>query len=141
MEADGRAKQQAEAAFPVGVKGTGTSALPGQIALCVTLLTGAPGRSNRGRLFLGGMSTAMSGPNGTVSGTPQAAVVEAVGKFYVALRDQPFGNDDVRPVVVSPTTGTSRKITAVQIGNVLDTMRSRRNARGEVRLGAVVDSS
>jgi hypothetical protein len=133
----GKAIDQAEAVFS-GVKGSGSQALPPQCALVVTLLTGAPGRSARGRLFLGGLSTFLT-PEGRVLPGSQQTIVDAMASFYVQLRNDPNAPDVMRPVVVSPTTTSARKITRVNVGNVVDTMRSRRGKLVEARLARPVD--
>jgi len=141
LDVDGKATDLGEAPFPSTVKGAGTTTLPGQVALCVTLLTGGAGRSRRGRLYLGGFgATNMLETNGRVIAGATQAVADNIAKFYTELRNE-NGGDLYRPVVVSPTLGIARKITSVQVGDVWDTMRSRRKARGEARVGAVVDAS
>jgi hypothetical protein len=137
VNALGKAVDQAEAAF-VGVDGQGSQALPPQCALVVTLLTGAPGRSARGRMFLGGLSTFLT-PQGRVLPASQQIITDAMASFYVQLRQTNNAPDVVRPVVVSPTTTTARKITRVQVGNVIDTMRSRRGKLVEARIARPVD--
>jgi hypothetical protein len=140
IDADGTASDVADAAFATTVKGSGTTGMPSHVALVVTLLTGAPGRSRRGRLYLGGFSSSTTlTTDGLLAGTAHTNLTTSAGKFYTALRDN-VGNDLIRPVVVSPTLGTASKITTVQIGNVWDTMRSRRKARVEVRQAANVDA-
>jgi hypothetical protein len=137
VNALGKATDQAEAVFGAAAKGVGSMALPPQCAIVTTLLTGAPGRSARGRLFLGGLSTFLT-EEGRVTAQAQAVLANNMAGFYIAVRDQ-TGGDDFRPVVVSPTTGQARKITRIQIGNVVDTMRSRRGKLVEGRLAVAVD--
>jgi hypothetical protein len=136
----GKAVAQAEAAFAATVKGQGTSHLPPQLALVVTLLTNRSGRSGRGRIYLGGLQAATNGTDGRVSAANRTIFVQALSGFYTRLRDLPFANDQIRPVVVSPTTTSSAKITKVSVGDVIDTMRSRRNALVEAKEFATVDS-
>lgn len=138
VNALGKATDQAQAIFAANVKGTGSQAMPPQCAIVTTLLTGAPGRSARGRLFLGGLSTFLDA-EGRILPAAQQVLVNNMGGFYKALRDEPENVDDFRPVVASPTTGTARKITRVQVGNVVDTMRSRRGKLVEARLAVSVD--
>jgi hypothetical protein len=62
-----------------------------------------------------------------------------IAGFYGAVRNNPGGGDDFRPVVVSPKLGTARKITAITVGDLYDTMRSRRNRLVEARVRFTVD--
>ncbi len=137
VNALGKATDQAEAPF-IGVSGNGSQALPAQCALVTTLLTGAPGRSARGRLFLGGLSTFLT-PEGRVLPASQAIVADGMASFYDALRRETGSPDEIRPVVVSPTKTQARKITRINVGNVVDTMRSRRGKLVEVRIARAVD--
>jgi hypothetical protein len=137
VNAAGRSVDQAEAPF-IDTKGIGSFALPPQCALVTTLLTGAPGRSARGRLFLGGLSTFLT-PQGRVTPLAQQEWADAMASFYIQLRTANNAPDVMRPVVVSPTTTSARKITRIQVGNVIDTMRSRRGKLVEARVARAVD--
>lgn len=141
VDAAGRATSQAEAVFAAGVKGTGAGAMPPQIAVVGTLLTAVPGRSGRGRIFLGGLGTGLLGPDGRMAANNKEAMSTALAAFYTELRNVPAGADLFRPVVVSPTKGTANKILKVQVGDVLDTMRSRRGKLVEARASAIVDTA
>jgi hypothetical protein len=140
VNATGHSVAQAEAVFGATVKGSAANALPPQNALVVTLLTARPGRSGRGRMFLGGLSTAILGSNGRLPAAQSAEVAQQMGEFYKSLRDSPFQNDIIRPVVVSPTLTDSFKIERVQVGDVMDTMRSRRGKLVEARAAYDVDA-
>lgn len=139
VDSEGKATAQASAAFAPTISGTGGSGLPPQVALVVTLLTGVPGRSGRGRMFLGNLAYPNALVSGRVAPEVQASVARNIAGFLTAVRDDPLAEDDFRPVVVSPTTSTARKITSVSVGNVYDTMRSRRNKLVEARVTASVD--
>jgi hypothetical protein len=141
VNALGKATAVAEATFGPTVKGSESFALPAQTALVVTTLTGSPGRSARGRMYLGGLGRSILGGDGRLTAPRQTAITTAFGKFLVAVRSRPNLGDLWRPVVVSPTTGTARKITAITVGDLTDTMRSRRTSLREIRASAVVDAS
>lgn len=54
------------------VSGTATGdAMPGNVAMCITLRTATAGKSGRGRVYLGGWAESANGPNGTASATAQ----------------------------------------------------------------------
>ncbi len=141
VNALGKATEQAEALFPATTKGSQNTALPPQTALVVTTLTARPGRSGRGRFYLGGLSTAGLTAGGRHSVNSANAIALAMAQFYVAIRDQPNVGDAYRPVVVSPTPGDSFKIKSVAVGDVYDTMRSRRNKLVEAKSPSVVDAT
>lgn len=141
VDSAGRATAQAESSFATGVKGTATAALPAQCALVTTLLTAQPGRSGRGRLYLGGLGVSLLTASGRADFTKVGAIADAMGGFYTRLRNDTLQNDTFRPVVVSPTKTASYKITSVAVGDVIDTMRSRRNGLVENKDSTVVDAT
>jgi hypothetical protein len=141
VDAAGRAVEQAVANFAAGVKGTNASRLPLQLAIAVTLKTNRAGRSGRGRIFLGGLGANLLGQSGRVSLGQRDALSLGLQRFYTDLRNSTLAGDDFRPVIVSPTTGTSNKITSLSVGDVFDTMRSRRNKLVEQRVSQLVDAS
>lgn len=141
VDAAGRATNQAVSSF-TGVTGTSTgSALPPQCALVVSLLTGRPGRSGRGRLYLGGLSAGNLTTTGRLDPQTRGQILASMAQFYVQVRSTNNADDSDRPVVVSPTRTEAYKIKAVGIGDVYDTMRSRRNRLTEARIQAVVDAT
>jgi hypothetical protein len=135
----GRATEQAESQFANQPSGGAAAALPAQTALVVTLLTNQPGRSGRGRLYLGGLGVSNLDATGLVTAANTLLIANALAGFYVRLRDNVADDDSHRPVVVSPTTGAANKIIRVQVGNVPDTMRSRRASLLESRSSSDVD--
>lgn len=139
VNALGQSTEQAEAAFGAAVVGSAGAAVPPQVALVVTLLTGAPGRSARGRMFLGGLSTNGLTADGRLTTARRDDIVAAMTGFYKDLRQSTAVDDAIRPVVVSPTKTDARKITAIQVGDVFDTMRSRRGSLIEARGRGSVD--
>jgi hypothetical protein len=135
----GRSTQQAESPFAANVKGSAGSMLPPQLAVCVTLLTNRPGRSGRGRLFLGGISTGLLTPQGRLTVANRDGISARMAAFYKAVRDTPNNPDVARPVVVSPTATDANNITKVSVGDVPDTIRSRRNKLVEQRVTTLVN--
>ena len=135
----GKAVSQAEASFAATVKGSSANNMPPQVAVVGTLLTGAPGRSNRGRIYLGGVAAASVTDQGRINAAPQGRYGDGLAGLYKRLRDKTLQGDVFRPVVVSPTLGAARKITQVQVGDVYDTQRRRRNKLIETRIVRGVD--
>lgn len=110
--------------------------VPANVAVVATLLTGAPGRSRRGRMYWPGFqSSALDG-----SGRIEAPFPSNLANF---LADT-FGEINVvgtRLVgVYSRTTSSINAVQAVSVGDVWDTMRSRRNAVTEGRVSVNVST-
>lgn len=142
VNAQGLASDQAEALFdPATVKGSVTRALPPQCALVVTLQTSKPGRSGRGRLYLGGLGDFILGNDGRVPAGHRDLMSDTMATFYTSLRDENMLPDVVRPVVVSNRQSDSYKVTKVAIGDVFDTQRRRRASLVESKAVRVVDAS
>ena len=110
------------------VKGTVEGNGMPQQTLCVSLLTGAKrGLASRGRFYP--PATVLSlGSDGTVSKTGVNLVASAARTLITNLNnwpgtDTPFNGQ----VVVLGGNGVTRNITAVSVGNVMDTQRRRRS--------------
>lgn len=99
-----------------------------QQTLCISLLTGAKrGLASRGR-FYPPATIASLGPDGTVNPNAVQATATAARTLITNLNnwpgtDTPLGGQ----VVVLGGNGTTRPVTAVSVGNVMDTQRRRRN--------------
>ena len=107
-----------------GVEGAG---MPQQ-TLCVSLLTGAKrGLASRGR-FYPPATIASLGADGTVNPATVNGIATAARTLITSLNnwpgtDTPFNGQ----VVVLGGNGVTRNVTAVSVGNVMDTQRRRRN--------------
>lgn len=106
------------------IAGTGTQASQPtlQQALVVTLLTARAGSTGRGRMFLPWPIHAVN----TTYVLPQAnvdLVATAVANFLSAVA---LSNSFVGGIEVSSSKGYSSPVTSLRVGNVPDTMRSRR---------------
>ena len=99
-----------------------------QQTLCISLLTGAKrGLASRGR-FYPPATIASLGADGTVNPNAVEATAQAARTLINSLNnwpgtDTPFNGQ----VVVLGGNGTTRNVTAVSVGNVMDTQRRRRN--------------
>lgn len=110
-------------------------AAPHQLALVVSLRTGLrAGRASGGRLFLPTQMHSMDA-NGFVQQSVREAVARSLVRLIQDLNNwpgvDPAGTFPEVHIVSAGETLTpppiSRKVTEVRVGNVFDTMRSRRN--------------
>lgn len=118
--------------FEAGVDGTGTESLPNEVAMCVSHSTARRGARYRGRTYLGGLSKASTQANGRFTD----AFILAVRDAWVDFVTTPAITDIADFVVLSPTYGTAELVTNERVGNVPDSMRSRRRSQEEVYVAA-----
>lgn len=108
----------------------GTSAgasLPPQVALTVSLRTAKVTRAGRGRFYLPAMSVSQVS-SGRVLAAAQSSAVTAAQKMIQSLNGAGY-----TVVVYHRTTRTSDAVTSVDVGDVFDTQRRRRDKLIEVR--------
>jgi hypothetical protein len=132
--ATGKAVGVAEATL--GLAGTNNGdPIPPQCSAVVTLLTGRPGRSYRGRQYWPAFTETTLDPTGRMTAAAQVALknfmVAWMGAVNTALAFRSL-------VVISPTLGEGFPITEVKVGNVFDTQRSRRDDTTEVYVSGAV---
>jgi hypothetical protein len=113
--------------------------VPNQIALVVTLLTGTSfGDAQRGRIYTP-MPAVQITEAGVIGDTTSQDRADAAAALITALNGIPTGLLPERVVVMSRKgSGTTRAVTSVSVGNVLDTHRSRRTSLVESRFSADV---
>jgi len=119
---------------PPYVDGTGNSPFPNSTAMVVSWATAAVrGRASKGRIFVPSPSLSVIPETGrwALASIQQAGAAAAA--FLEGLRaNATLASINAVPVVGSKLgTGLFREITAVRVGDVPDTMRSRRNAQQE----------
>lgn len=114
-------QQGASTATPVA--GVGTVEMPPQVALVLTLLTGQPGGSYRGRMYLPAAGAPASS-SGTTSRGSQGNV-DNLGDLLVSIADAAPEIAATLPAVVSERLSTVTAVTQVRLGNRLDTQRRR----------------
>lgn len=121
-----------EAIRAAPLAGNGTAGMPLQTSMCVSLRTPFPGASNRGRLYWPAL--AYSFQSGTVrfGSTSVSAVatgmVTYLGAIGAAIKANIPGPDAFQLSVYSGTKHTLRGVTALQVGDVPDTQRRRRDS-------------
>lgn len=110
-----------------GINTAGTSAgipLPNQCAEVVTLQTGIPGRSKRGRAYLPPVTVTSLTATGQVASANCTTLANAFAGMLSAIKG---GTNGATPVVASATQNAKTPITAVRVDSLVDTQRRRRN--------------
>lgn len=123
----GRNVQQASSAPSLAGTGSG-AALPPQTAICVSLRSGLPTRAGRGRFFLPAPIVAESSV-GRLTPTAQGQVLAAATLFLTSMQTGLY------PVVIYHRSDlTATLVTGVDVGDVFDTIRRRRDKLIETRV-------
>jgi hypothetical protein len=108
---------------------SGSNALPPQNSIVVTLRTGAPGASRRGRMYLPFRGMSGCTATGLVATGAQEAIGDGIAAFFGAVNLATVQH----VVVASQKTGQTHNVTTIEVGNVFDTQRRRRAALTESR--------
>lgn len=129
----GLATGQAEALFGPGVGGSSPGLpLPPDVAVVASLRTGLPGRSKRGRLYLGGFVESSLAAGGRLNESLRDTIGQALASFGQDMKmAPPAGNDTLNWTVLSRTTTSTQKITLIRVGDIFDTQRRRDNKLSE----------
>lgn len=105
--------------------------MPSEVALVVTLLSGRPGSSNRGRIYLPMTKVSSLEQSGQVSQASLTALGDAVTDVLAdvnnSLANLGFAND---VSIVSVTKGTAVKVTSILIDSKADAQRRREDKIG-----------
>lgn len=117
--------------------GTGAARVPPQVALVVTLGTGVSrGLASRGRIFIPSPMAAMNTATGTLD---TAMAVTHAGLAKTLIDNLNAVAPGARVIIASDVReGAQQNVTTVEVGRVLDTMRSRRAQLGEARSSAAL---
>lgn len=106
------------------ITGTGTMNLPPQCSMVISLLTGRPGASYRGRMYwpllTGLMTTAGK------SSLPAQSVADNFAQWVGNIGSLSSG-DAGEAAIASVSKGVVTPVTSVSIGDVVDTQRRRRD--------------
>lgn len=118
---------------------SGAAPMPYSVSAAVTWETDfARGRGSRGRIFSPGATFVVTSEGQMDAGTC-AGMASAYSGLISALNDvNPAPGDAMRAIVASGVNGARNPITAVSVGSVPDTMRSRRNKLIETRQRSTV---
>lgn len=135
-DASDRLQQAAEVALPSPAPGTGSATKPFQTSLVSSLLTGRPGRSYRGRLYWPALGAIISASDLRLSDVNAQSYCTAVGQFLTAVQNAAPAGTGVTLGVVSQTLSTRSAVTRIEVGDVLDVQRRRRDSLVEGRFNA-----
>jgi hypothetical protein len=108
------------------------SALPGDVAIVVSLRTALANRSGRGRFYLPQPAATTLAADGKLATASQDQLVDAAQFAYSN------SNNTVIPVVYSRTKRQTQAINTFNVGNLFDTQRRRENALTEIRSSRVM---
>lgn len=129
----------AEAAWTAGKTTSVQARMPPQIAVVLSLRSTTPGSRGRGRLYWPAIGAQvdtttlrLSVPTAAAAATAAATYLDGMATALKnALAPSP-SLIDYDLCVVSPTTGSKTRITRIEVGNVLDVQRRRRDRLVEV---------
>ena len=126
-------KNFAQVSSSPALAGTGSgAALPPQTAICVSLTTASPTRFGRGRFFLPAPIVTES-TVGRINSTAQGQVLAAaVGML------QSMAGDGYPVVIFHKGSLTTTVVTGVNVGDVFDTIRRRRDKLVEARMKSAI---
>ena len=127
----GELEQAAEYIFPSRFAGSGSPRMPYQCSAVISLRTGRPGRSFRGRLYWPCLTPSLT--TATLRIPPDDTVVLAgnMAQFLNFIRTSAPVEHDLMAVVVSQTRNTYTGITQLQVGDIVDIQRRRRDSLQE----------
>lgn len=128
----------AEAPFVGFSPGTGTATKPFQTSVVISLRSNTPGASGRGRLYWPALGAAV-GVSTLRLTVPTTTAVATAAKTYLdaietALKEAFHPTPsliDFHLAVYSPTKQTKTDIVRIEVGDILDTQRRRRDAAAE----------
>lgn len=104
---------------PVAGSAAAASQLPPQIAVVASLRTGARGPRGRGRMYL--PLSGKVGSSGKIGSADRTTYANATATFIANIR-----STGPRPAVVNPGPLTYSDVTTVQLGDMFDVQRRRR---------------
>lgn len=121
-------QQQSLREGDVALAGTAAgSALPGDVAIVVSLRTALANRSGRGRFYLPQPAASTLAATGRLAVAAQTLIADSAEAAWDAA------NTVLTPVVYSRTRRATVPINTFNVGDLFDTQRRRENALTEVR--------
>jgi hypothetical protein len=111
------------------IAGNGTPVLPAQAATVISLRTDSPGASGRGRLYWPAQAITLTTALRMNVPSPSAIVTDAVTYFHAlqAKLGEVYVGIGFNLAVRSRKNHSTPHVTRIQVGNVIDTQRRRRD--------------
>lgn len=129
---DGRVLTGVDTVQVTNPQGAGSSTtLPQECAEVLTLRSPFSTARARGRIYLPAMSVSQLNVNGRIQHTPRNTVVDAYQEWFDGTRS--LSSDSWHGVIYSRTDRAANTISAIDMGDVFDVMRSRRRSLVEDR--------
>lgn len=129
----------AEALWSGGAPGNGSATKTFQSAVVISLRSNVPGSRGRGRIYWPAIGAVIGIGNLRLSNPTPAAVATAAASYLDAIETElknalePVPSlIDYHLAVYSPTTQTKVDVSRIEVGDVLDTQRRRRDRVPEV---------
>lgn len=134
-EGDGTVRAVGEFILAASVYGGATTALPPQCSTVVSLRTPVAGARGRGRMYLPTLGSNALYQDGRLAVASRSAIASAMQLF---LNDW-NADSGTQPVgVASAVGGYVTTVTSIQVGDVIDTQRRRRDTLPESYLSAAI---
>lgn len=130
--------QAAEWTPAAPIAGAGPAIKTFQSAMVLGIRTGRPGRSYRGRAFWPALGAATSASTGRVAGNTVSTIASETAQFLADVGRAAPGGQALVPYVESRTLRVATRATVIDVGDVLDVMRRRRDKLVEQRVQSII---
>lgn len=124
-----------EAAVSPPRNGTGTAAKPYQTSVVMSLRSAYPGGRNRGRLYFPALNVAIGNTDLRMTGATCTQLAQATWDYLQNLSAalQTSTGFTTQPAIASSTGRTLQQVKYVEVGDILDVQRRRRDKALETR--------
>jgi len=129
---DGKLAQAAESILATPVAGIGAATKGFQSAVVLSLRTGRPGRSYRGRLYLPALAMVIDTNTLRIAPATRLTLATETATFLKAIGTAAPPAANILPVVVSQTVSLLTTIASISVGDILDSQRRRRDSVAEL---------
>lgn len=133
-----------EAVWNAGSAGTGSATKPPQTSVVFSLRSNVPGTRGRGRIYWPGLGATVSASTLRLSSPSPDQLADDMATYLknvqLSLQSalEPFPSlGSIHLCVVSPTTATRTDINRIEVGDVLDVQRRRRDKLAETYVSSV----
>lgn len=127
LQANGDLVEAAEVAQSPAYSGSGTVHMPPQSSIVMSLDTGRPGRSYRGRAYWPALGLPLDTGSARIDISDATSLATSFVGFLGDIAAAAPAGHNLDPVVASAKLGVQTPVTRVQVGTVVDTQRRRRD--------------